>query len=190
MISDLLSGAGGSENWSERLGPGAIVLRGFATAQAANIVAEIQQIIAQAPFRHMETPGGFRMSVAMSNCGELGWVSDKAGYRYQARVHDCEPQRRDQRRQRHHRIAIGQLRRLILTIGLQQRKAAVGLVMVVGMALQVDQQPIRCPMRRIPRMPGQDVFILSRAQMAAGQAVMLDIVRGLRRPHARHDLPL
>ena len=78
MISDLLSGAGGSETWSERLGPGAIVLRGFATAQAANIVAEIQQIIAQAPFRHMETPGGFRMSVAMSNCGELGWVSDKA----------------------------------------------------------------------------------------------------------------
>ena len=84
MISDLLSGAGGSENWSERLGPGAVVLRGFATAQAANIVAEIQQIIAQAPFRHMETPGGFRMSVAMSNCGELGWVTDKSGYRYQA----------------------------------------------------------------------------------------------------------
>jgi len=52
--------------------------------EAANIVAEIQQIIAQAPFRHMETPGGFRMSVAMSNCGEFGWVSDKAGYRYQA----------------------------------------------------------------------------------------------------------
>jgi alkylated DNA repair dioxygenase AlkB len=72
LISDLLSGAGGSETWSERLGPGAIVLRGFATAQAANIVAEIQQIIAQAPFRHMETPGGFRMSVAMSNCGEIG----------------------------------------------------------------------------------------------------------------------
>lgn len=84
MTSDLLSGAGGSENWSERLGLGAIVLRGFATAQAANIVAEIQQIIAQAPFRHMETPGGFRMSVAMSNCGELGWVTDKAGYRYEA----------------------------------------------------------------------------------------------------------
>ena len=84
MISDLLSGAGGTENWSERLGPGAVILRGFATMEAANIVAEIQQIIAQAPFRHMETPGGFRMSVAMSNCGEFGWVSDKAGYRYQA----------------------------------------------------------------------------------------------------------
>ena len=84
MTGDLLAGAGGTANWSERLGPGAVVLRGFATQSADLLVAEIQRIIAQAPFRHMETPGGFRMSVAMSNCGALGWVSDQTGYRYQA----------------------------------------------------------------------------------------------------------
>jgi len=84
LTGDLLAGAGGTANWSERLGPGAVVLRGFATQSADLLVAEIQRIIAQAPFRHMETPGGFRMSVAMSNCGALGWVSDQTGYRYQA----------------------------------------------------------------------------------------------------------
>ncbi|MGH8629503.1 MAG: DNA oxidative demethylase AlkB, partial [Burkholderiales bacterium] len=31
---------------------------------------------------HMITPGGFRMSVAMTNCGLAGWVSDQSGYRY------------------------------------------------------------------------------------------------------------
>jgi len=30
----------------------------------------------------MVTPGGYRMSVAMTNCGPLGWVSDRSGYRY------------------------------------------------------------------------------------------------------------
>lgn len=84
MTGDLLAGAGGTANWSERLGPGAVVLRGFAAQSADLLAAEIQRIIAQAPFRHMETPGGFRMSVAMSNCGALGWVSDQTGYRYQA----------------------------------------------------------------------------------------------------------
>ena len=41
-------------------------------------------IVAQAPFRHMFTPGGYQMSVAMTNCGELGWVTDRKGYRYDA----------------------------------------------------------------------------------------------------------
>ena len=36
-----------------------------------------------APFRHLVTPGGFRMSVAMTNCGAAGWVTDRTGYRYQ-----------------------------------------------------------------------------------------------------------
>lgn len=84
MTGDLLTGAGGTANWTERLGPGALVLRGFAALPAELLAAEIQQIIAQAPFRHMETPGGFHMSVAMSNCGALGWVSDQSGYRYLA----------------------------------------------------------------------------------------------------------
>ena len=44
----------------------------------------LQQVEAVAPFRHMVTPGGYRMSVAMTNCGQAGWVSDRTGYRYDA----------------------------------------------------------------------------------------------------------
>jgi DNA oxidative demethylase len=68
----------------ELLEPGAMVLRGFALAQAADLLAAVQGITAQAPFRHLITPGGLRMSVAMTNCGKLGWVSDRKGYRYDA----------------------------------------------------------------------------------------------------------
>ncbi len=84
MTTDLLSDAGGTSTWREQLGPGAFVLRGFATANDQALLAEIKQIIVQAPFRHMHTPGGFQMSVAMSNCGDFGWVTDLSGYRYQA----------------------------------------------------------------------------------------------------------
>ena len=66
----------------EVLEPGAMVLRGFALAQAADLLAAVQQVTSQAPFRHLITPGGLRMSVAMTNCGRLGWVSDRSGYRY------------------------------------------------------------------------------------------------------------
>jgi alkylated DNA repair protein (DNA oxidative demethylase) len=66
----------------ERLADGAWLLRRFAFAYVASLLAEITCIAAQAPFRHLETPGGFRMSVAMTNCGALGWVSDRRGYRY------------------------------------------------------------------------------------------------------------
>jgi len=66
----------------EVLEPGAVVLRGFALAQATDLLAAVQQITAQAPFRHLVTPGGLTMSVAMTNCGALGWVSDRSGYRY------------------------------------------------------------------------------------------------------------
>jgi alkylated DNA repair protein (DNA oxidative demethylase) len=61
---------------------GAYLLRGFALRNAEALVAEIEHIETAAPFRHLETPGGYRMSVAMSNCGSLGWVSDRRGYRY------------------------------------------------------------------------------------------------------------
>ena len=64
------------------LSPGAIVLRGFATAHEAALKDDVARVAAAAPFRHLITPGGFRMSVAMTNCGELGWVSDRRGYRY------------------------------------------------------------------------------------------------------------
>jgi DNA oxidative demethylase len=64
------------------LAPGAVLLRGFAQAETAALVAALEGILAKAPLRHMVTPGGLRMSVAMTNCGLLGWVSDRRGYRY------------------------------------------------------------------------------------------------------------
>jgi alkylated DNA repair protein (DNA oxidative demethylase) len=68
----------------EPLAPGAAVLRGFALADEAALLADMRRITAQVPLRQMVTPGGFRMSVAMTNCGSLGWVSDISGYRYDA----------------------------------------------------------------------------------------------------------
>ena len=59
-----------------------MVLRGFARDQAATLVAAIDEITALAPFRNMITPGGYQMSVAMTNCGGAGWVTDRKGYRY------------------------------------------------------------------------------------------------------------
>ena len=66
----------------EVLEPGAMVLRGFALEQAADLLRAVEQVAAQAPLRHLVTPGGLRMSVAMTNCGALGWVSNRSGYRY------------------------------------------------------------------------------------------------------------
>ena len=81
---DLLRGLRGAEPSVEALADGAAILRGFAEPEAAAFWAMLQQIAAAAPFRHMVTPGGFRMSVAMTNCGDAGWVSDRRGYRYDA----------------------------------------------------------------------------------------------------------
>ena len=61
---------------------GAILLGGFVLDEASALLALIRAIAADAPFRHLETPGGRSMSVAMTNCGEAGWVSDRRGYRY------------------------------------------------------------------------------------------------------------
>ena len=66
----------------ERLEEGAVLLRGFATSEAPVLVEEVARIAQVAPFRHLLTPGGYTMSVAMTNCGRLGWVSDRSGYRY------------------------------------------------------------------------------------------------------------
>ncbi|KZT15876.1 alpha-ketoglutarate-dependent dioxygenase AlkB [Acidovorax sp. GW101-3H11] len=66
----------------EWLEPGAVVLRGLALPQAAALLQAVDAVTAQAPFRHLITPGGQRMSVAMSNTGALGWISDRSGYRY------------------------------------------------------------------------------------------------------------
>lgn len=69
----------------EELAPGAWLLHGFALAKETPLLAAIERVTMAAPFRHLETPGGFRMSVAMTNCGSLGWVSDGRGYRYESR---------------------------------------------------------------------------------------------------------
>lgn len=66
------------------LAPGAILLGGFARRVEGDVIAAVEQVAQQAPFRHMLTPGGRRMSVAMTNCGDVGWVSDSRGYRYDA----------------------------------------------------------------------------------------------------------
>ena len=65
-----------------KLVDGAVLLRGFALQYQAQLLHDLQAVITQAPLRHMVTPGGFTMSVAMTNCGKLGWVTDKTGYRY------------------------------------------------------------------------------------------------------------
>ena len=82
MTSTLFETPPPVEPWSERLGPGAARLHGFALPEAPALIAEVARLIEQAPFRHRLTPSGHRMSVAMTNCGARGWVSDRAGYRY------------------------------------------------------------------------------------------------------------
>ena len=64
------------------LGPQAVLLRGFALPYVAALLPALQGVLAQAPFRHMVTPGGFTMSVALTNCGPWGWTTDRSGYRY------------------------------------------------------------------------------------------------------------
>jgi alkylated DNA repair protein (DNA oxidative demethylase) len=66
----------------EQLGQCAFVLRGCALPYVDRLMPALETILQQAPFRHMVTPGGFRMSVGLSNCGALGWTSDRRGYRY------------------------------------------------------------------------------------------------------------
>ena len=68
----------------ETLGPGAVLLRSFATSRAGALLAGLAEVVQRSPFRHMTTPGGYRMSVAMTNCGAAGWVTDGSGYRYDA----------------------------------------------------------------------------------------------------------
>ena len=66
----------------EALGPGAAMLHGHALADGEALLQAIDAVAADAPFRHMVTPGGFEMSVAMTNCGAGGWITDRKGYRY------------------------------------------------------------------------------------------------------------
>ena len=82
-LADLFEGVSSGER-PEPLAEGAVVLRGFARREAAALLAAVRKVTAAAPFRNMITPGGLRMSVAMTNCGRAGWVTDRRGYRYEA----------------------------------------------------------------------------------------------------------
>ena len=73
-----------SDPMRQVLGAGTVVLRRFALADEDTLLDSIAAVVAAAPFRHMCTPGGLPLSAAMTNCGALGWVTDRGGYRYQA----------------------------------------------------------------------------------------------------------
>ena len=68
----------------QELAPGAVLLRAFAASQDAALLTALQEVVGRSPLRRMTTPGGYRMSVAMTNCGECGWITDETGYRYDA----------------------------------------------------------------------------------------------------------
>ena len=75
---ELFAGALAGEAVS--LGPGITLLRAF--ADTSRLMPLVEQVSSTSPFRHLVTPGGQTMSVAMTNCGPMGWVSDRSGYRY------------------------------------------------------------------------------------------------------------
>jgi len=84
VTADLFAGLA-REPSVETITEGALLLRAFVDEEeAAVLVPAIDGVLAASPLRHMQTPGGFRMSVAMSNCGQYGWVTDRRGYRYQS----------------------------------------------------------------------------------------------------------
>lgn len=82
MTTDLFESVPDLRPSRETIAAGAVLLRGFARPAETGLIAGIGEIAAQAPFRHMVTPGGHEMSVAMTNCGSAGWVTDRSGYRY------------------------------------------------------------------------------------------------------------
>lgn len=71
-----------ARSWREDLCPGALVLRNSVQPREASLLAALDDITDAAPLRHLVTRGGFRMSVAMTNCGDYGWWSDRSGYSY------------------------------------------------------------------------------------------------------------
>lgn len=82
MAADLFETIGDARPPRETIADGAVLLRGFVRPFEAELIPALRVVVKQAPFRHLITPGGHRMSVAMTNCGSVGWVSDPSGYRY------------------------------------------------------------------------------------------------------------
>jgi DNA oxidative demethylase len=82
LTADLFESVGDTRPSREAMAEGAVLLRGFVRPFEAELLPPLRAIVKKAPFRHLITPGGHRMSVAMTNCGNVGWVSDRTGYRY------------------------------------------------------------------------------------------------------------
>ena len=82
MTADLFDSVAEAQPSREEIADGAVLLRGFVTPIESELIEAVRAIVAQSPFRRMTTPGGHLMSVAMTNCGERGWITDHTGYRY------------------------------------------------------------------------------------------------------------
>ena len=76
-MHDLFELIGPSDPPKETMAEGAVLLRGAALPFEKEVLAALNDITAISPFRHMVTPGGYTMSVAMTNCGAAGWVTDR-----------------------------------------------------------------------------------------------------------------
>ena len=81
---DLFASVADPHPSQEVVAEGAMLLRGFVGSAEAELIEVLHEVAGRAPFRHMVTPGGYQMSVAMSNCGSVGWITDRTGYRYAA----------------------------------------------------------------------------------------------------------
>ncbi len=82
LTADLFDSVAEAQPSREVIADGAVLLRGFVRPIEGELLAAVRAIVAQSPFRRMTTPGGHLMSVAMTNCGERGWITDHTGYRY------------------------------------------------------------------------------------------------------------
>jgi alkylated DNA repair protein (DNA oxidative demethylase) len=82
LTTDLFAGVPDVRPPQEWMAERAVLLRRLAKPVESDLIADLHDVVAQAAFRHMLTPGGHQMSVAMTNCGSVGWVTDRTGYRY------------------------------------------------------------------------------------------------------------
>lgn len=82
MTADLFDSVAEAQPSRENIADGAVLLRGFVKPIESELIEAVRAIVAKSPFRRMTTPGGHLMSVAMTNCGERGWITDHTGYRY------------------------------------------------------------------------------------------------------------
>jgi DNA oxidative demethylase len=82
LTADLFDSVADAQPSREEIADGAVLLRAFVRPIESELIAAVRAIVAQSPFRRMTTPGGHLMSVAMTNCGARGWITDHTGYRY------------------------------------------------------------------------------------------------------------